>query len=355
MDVTGGTDLLAFEGFTLDRANRRLSRGGAPVELGSRYLDALLLLVEEPGTLVTKQRFMDEVWRGIPVTDEALTQGIRTLRRALGERAGEARFIETVPKHGYRFVAPVHPASDAPAHAEGNRAVSPPPRAAPTPARTGGRVAGAVTIGGGLAGALGGLFYGTVITTGGTSLLVMILLVAALGVLGAAGIGLGMGAGIAWRGDGPAARIGGGAMGGALIGACGHILGRDGLLAFTGIAIGRITGPFEGLLLGGAAGLSAWIAAKKSWPGRRVVPAAAAMGAGTGTIISLSGGALLGRSLLFLQAEFPGSELDLDRVGQMFGDTAFGAGAQWATSALEGALFCACIAFAARQAYRRPM
>ena len=98
-----------FDQFQLDPANRRLTRGGAPVELNARYLDALVLLVREPGQLVHKDRFMAEVWRGIPVTDEALTQCIRTLRRQLGDDAGSPRFIETVAKHGYRFIAPVEP------------------------------------------------------------------------------------------------------------------------------------------------------------------------------------------------------------------------------------------------------
>ena len=96
-----------FEGFELDPANRRLSRDGAPVELNARYLDALVLLAGEQGRLVSKDRFLQEVWRGVPVTDEALTQCIRTLRRQLGDDAANPRFIETVPKHGYRFIAPV--------------------------------------------------------------------------------------------------------------------------------------------------------------------------------------------------------------------------------------------------------
>src|SRR5690606_29888268 len=75
------------------------------VELSSRYLDALALLLRERGRLVTKDRFMDEVWQGVPVTDEALTQCIKTLRRQLGDDAAKPRYIETVPKHGYRFIA----------------------------------------------------------------------------------------------------------------------------------------------------------------------------------------------------------------------------------------------------------
>src|SRR3954468_23753112 len=101
------TDCFRFDRFTLDPGDRRLRRDGAPVELNARYLDALCLLVGDAGKLIPKERFLDEVWRGIPVTDEALTQCIRTLRKQLGDDAGRPRFIETVPKHGYRFIAPV--------------------------------------------------------------------------------------------------------------------------------------------------------------------------------------------------------------------------------------------------------
>src|SRR5688500_2589937 len=98
-----------FADFVLDPDDRRLIRAGAPVELNARYLDALALLVRESGRLVSKDRFLDEVWRGVPVTDEALTQCIRFLRRILGDDATRPRFIETVPKHGYRFIAEVEP------------------------------------------------------------------------------------------------------------------------------------------------------------------------------------------------------------------------------------------------------
>ena len=96
-----------FDRFALDPGDRQLRRDGEPVELSSRYLDALALLVREQGRLVSKDRFLDEVWKGVPVTDEALTQCIKTLRRQLGDDAARPRFIETVPKHGYRFVAAV--------------------------------------------------------------------------------------------------------------------------------------------------------------------------------------------------------------------------------------------------------
>ena len=100
------TSSFNFLGFSLDPGNRQLRCGDAPVELNARYFDALVLLVSEAGALVSKDRFLSEIWRGVPVTDEALTQCIKTLRRQLGDRVAVPQFIETVPKHGYRFIAP---------------------------------------------------------------------------------------------------------------------------------------------------------------------------------------------------------------------------------------------------------
>ncbi|MFN0047211.1 MAG: transcriptional regulator, partial [Sphingorhabdus sp.] len=98
---------LYFDDFRLDPENRLLVRDGAQVELSGRYLDALALLVGAPGKLVSKERFLEDVWHGVPVTDEALTQCIKALRRTLGDDAARPRFIETVPKYGYRFIADV--------------------------------------------------------------------------------------------------------------------------------------------------------------------------------------------------------------------------------------------------------
>ena len=93
-------------------------RGGEPVELNGRYFDALALLVGEAGKLVSKDRFLDEVWRGVPVTDEALTQCIKTLRRQLGDDAAQPALHRDRAKHGYRFIAPVEVGRSASAAAE---------------------------------------------------------------------------------------------------------------------------------------------------------------------------------------------------------------------------------------------
>src|SRR4051812_23781254 len=141
-----------FEQFVLDPDDRQLKRGGDPVELNGRYFDALALLIREQGKLVSKDRFLDEVWRGVPVTDEALTQCVKTLRRQLGDDAARPRFIETVPKHGYRFIAPVDCIdSDEPR----------PMRTTAAPPAWQGTLllALAGTIGGGIAGFIGGGFF----------------------------------------------------------------------------------------------------------------------------------------------------------------------------------------------------
>src|SRR5687768_1929919 len=104
-----------FGSFVLDPDNRLLTRDSVPVDCNARYLDALTLLVRDAGALVTKDRFHENVWRGVPVTDEALTQCIKTLRRLLGDNAASPRLIETVPKHGYRFIAPVETGPAVPA------------------------------------------------------------------------------------------------------------------------------------------------------------------------------------------------------------------------------------------------
>jgi len=112
--------------------------------------------VEDAGKLVTKDRFMNEVWRGVPVTDEALTQCIKMLRRQLRDDAARPRFIETVPKHGYRFIAPVK-------EAEHERATAAPAATAADPGYSWQQfllLGGAGVNGAGIADVLGGLLYG---------------------------------------------------------------------------------------------------------------------------------------------------------------------------------------------------
>ncbi len=240
--------IIRFEAFTLDLANRQLRCDGKQVELGSRYFDALALLVAEAGSLVSKDRFMNDVWRGIPVTDEALTQCIRTLRKALGDDAGAPRFIQTVPKHGYRFLAAIGPEPGV----VKEQASTPGHELAPS------RVAGACTLAGAAAGSLGGLIYFLLAGAGGgPGLLALGAMVGALGMLAGAGIGLALGGALALRRKADFWLVPAGAAGGMMTGALGSTLAREGIVLLTGSAIGPVTGLFEGIVLGLAAGMAA--------------------------------------------------------------------------------------------------
>ena len=95
-----------FDVFRLEIDEQRLLRNGSFVHLAPKEFETLRLLVEHHGRLVSKRMLLDHVWTGTFVGDDAITQRICVLRKALGEPEG-ARFIETVPKCGYRFVAPV--------------------------------------------------------------------------------------------------------------------------------------------------------------------------------------------------------------------------------------------------------
>ena len=324
-----------FETFVLDRQDRRLLREDVPVELNGRYFDALTLLVSESGRLVSKDRFLDEVWRGVPVTDEALTQCVRTLRRQLGDDASRPRFIETVPKHGYRFIASVDCVDD-----ETPRAV----RRPVTPAWQGTLIlAIAGTVGGGIAGFIGGLLYGFIGASqplqpgmGAASVVLVLLCITILvALLGGAGVatGLALTRHGAWV-------VAGGAAGGLIIGAIVKLLGLDAFSLLVGQSPGEITGAFEGLLIGAGTGAGVWLS-------RRVasVRASALVGAACGGVaglaVALLGGRMMLGSLDSLGRQMPGSRLRLDQISRLFGEASFGPVTRTVTSVLEGALFAA--------------
>ena len=95
-----------FSSFSLDAAERLLFDGERSVQLPPKAFDTLLMLVENRGRVLSKERMLAEVWEGSFVEENNLAQNISLLRKALGETT-DARFIETVPKFGYRFVASV--------------------------------------------------------------------------------------------------------------------------------------------------------------------------------------------------------------------------------------------------------
>jgi DNA-binding winged helix-turn-helix (wHTH) protein/Tol biopolymer transport system component len=101
--------IYSFDGFELDAQKRRLLRNGQSVQLSSRGLDLLLALIESAGREITKEELMARVWADQIVEDANLTVTMSHLRKALGEKASDHRFIVTIPGRGYRFVGAVRP------------------------------------------------------------------------------------------------------------------------------------------------------------------------------------------------------------------------------------------------------
>jgi DNA-binding winged helix-turn-helix (wHTH) protein/Tol biopolymer transport system component len=97
----------AFGPFLLDVSEKTLTRDGHPVPLTPKLFDVLRLLVEHHGHLVGKDAFIEKVWDGGFVEEGALTRTVSMLRKALGDTLAKPVYIETVPKRGYRFIAPV--------------------------------------------------------------------------------------------------------------------------------------------------------------------------------------------------------------------------------------------------------
>jgi pimeloyl-ACP methyl ester carboxylesterase/DNA-binding winged helix-turn-helix (wHTH) protein len=103
-----------FESFQLDVAERRLLRSGELVPLRAKVFDTLCILVENHGRLVRKDELMRRLWPDSNVEENNLDHNISKLRRALQEGASGRKFIETVPRQGYRFIAEVQPISAGP-------------------------------------------------------------------------------------------------------------------------------------------------------------------------------------------------------------------------------------------------
>jgi predicted ATPase/DNA-binding winged helix-turn-helix (wHTH) protein len=93
--------------FRLDSPNGVLLHGSEPLALGRRAVALLRALIEKPGALVSKDVLIEAAWAGQAVEDSNLHVQIAALRRALGKAPGGDRWIETMPRRGYRFVGPV--------------------------------------------------------------------------------------------------------------------------------------------------------------------------------------------------------------------------------------------------------
>lgn len=103
------TPALHFANFEADMGSRVLRRDGAKVRLPDQSFQILAMLLEHPGELVTREQIRTRLWPGDTFVDfdHGLNNAVNRLRDALGDAAGSPRFIETLPRRGYRFIAPV--------------------------------------------------------------------------------------------------------------------------------------------------------------------------------------------------------------------------------------------------------
>lgn len=96
-----------FDNVRVEAREFRFFKDGASVTLEPKAFAVLIFLIENRGRLVLKDELLDAVWKDSFVTPNVLTRVVAQLRRALGEDAKSARYIETVPTRGYRFIAEV--------------------------------------------------------------------------------------------------------------------------------------------------------------------------------------------------------------------------------------------------------
>ena len=434
-----------FGRFTLSPGHRRLVREGSEVPVIPRYLDLLLLLVDKRHQAVQRAEIMDSVWSDVVVSEGALTQAVRALRRALDDDTREPRFIRTVARHGYQFIHPdVREEEDglalpAPPRAQGDAFPAPAGDAAldealgrllaagpldsderrdaaerlhvlgttralerlgarpghaaarallretrwdvagagavpilgtPQPLRTAaclvqlrwrralrvserrwaGAVAGAATAGA-FAGLVGGLLLrlGPGSTAAGYVPIVLAVLGAGLGALGAAGVATGLCAAEAaarsWR---RTALVALGGVGGGLVGGGAHLLAQWALRGLFGRDLEPILGGLEGVALGAATGLGYALATRADGEGlaaprglaRLRAAALAGLCAGAASVALAASGHHLGALSLDLMARsFPGSQVGLAPLAHLLGENEPGPLTRALISAWEGLLF----------------
>ncbi len=104
----------SFGPFLLDPVEKVLLRDDEPVPLPPKALETLCALVEGHGHILEKAELLNRIWPDTFVEEATLAQNIFTLRKALGDSAEGHRYIETVPRRGYRFVAPIRELTDDP-------------------------------------------------------------------------------------------------------------------------------------------------------------------------------------------------------------------------------------------------
>src|SRR3954471_6717017 len=117
MDALSDSDrFLRFASFELDMRSRELRKGADRVRLQEQPFEILRLMLERPGDVVTRDELRQRLWPEGTFVDfeHSLNAAVKRLRAALGDDADRPQFVETLPRRGYRFIAPLEPAADAP-------------------------------------------------------------------------------------------------------------------------------------------------------------------------------------------------------------------------------------------------
>jgi DNA-binding winged helix-turn-helix (wHTH) protein len=369
-----------FNEFTLSPQRRLLVREGQEVPLIPRYFDLLLLLIERRREAVHRREIFDRVWADAIVSESALSQAVRTIRKALDDDPREPRFIRTVSRHGYRFVFPdvieedeeeggavrhaapsiatvATPAFDvtpsaseaaaevAAAEVAGGapaarmHAAEPPIRhtAAGLVANRWPRAAAGGAVAGIIAGAVGGLILAFAPGSFAPIAIAPVLAVigGGCGALGggAVGAGLAFAEAVARSArERVLALILCGAMGGGLIGAAVQWLTRWALASLVGLHR-NVGGGLEGVIIGAAAGLGFAIATRctkerfaaprggKRWLAASIIALCCGL---AGLALMLSGRPLAGGTIHIIADAADGSRASLAPLGRLIGEPDFG-------------------------------
>jgi DNA-binding winged helix-turn-helix (wHTH) protein len=98
-----------FDDVVVDRATFRVHKGAETPSLAPRAFDLLIYLIEHADRVVDKHELLEHVWGEAFVSDNALTRAVKEIRQAIGDDADSPRYVQTVPKRGYRFIGRIEP------------------------------------------------------------------------------------------------------------------------------------------------------------------------------------------------------------------------------------------------------
>jgi transcriptional activator of cad operon len=141
------TSKLLIGDWLVDPASSEISRPGQMTRLEVRAMRLLLALADRPGEVVSIEQLLSQGWGDVAVSSDSVYQAMTSLRRQLGDDAKQPRYIETVPRLGYRMVAKVRPFAESPAVGHSEREIAHPPSSAADQSRVRAGLAVAVAVG----------------------------------------------------------------------------------------------------------------------------------------------------------------------------------------------------------------